>query len=146
MSFGVRQWGALAQTNPSPDYGEACGPLRATSQVYEPGVRPIGPVITRWSDYSGTDPDPVAAAYFYAYNQSPLPPTIPDNGRYETWLSRVLIDCSLDANGDGTTDLFDLGSFEAMFVSGASRSDYRADGVLTVDDLIAYTIDLIGPP
>ncbi|MCC6661801.1 MAG: hypothetical protein IT437_13045 [Phycisphaerales bacterium] len=96
-----------------------------------------------WGDYTGTGSDPVAGGVFWAHAQYPF-----GEGTTNVWrsvLSRTDLSCGLDADGDGAATAGDLAAFLQAYAAGSSRADYSADGVLTIQDMTAFAIDLAGP-
>ena len=109
------------------------------------GLAPfVHPTNNGWGDFTGSNPDPIAPGIFWGHGQvsdgSSGPTTL-----WKTWVSRRVLGCGLDIDGDGATNAMDLGAFLGLYAQGRPESDYKADGIIDASDMNALVTDLNGP-
>lgn len=95
------------------------------------------------ADYTGTGADPSAASIFYGHGAI-AKGTVSPAEQWESRAIKYLVSCGLDVNGDGVTDGGDMLAFGTLWQQGSSQADYHSDGVVDVQDLSAFHIDLYG--
>lgn len=103
----------------------------------------------RWSDYSGTSPDPTNACIFWGHSlQTELPTSNPPLvDQWESYLTKYRVCNSsqnsfADVDGDGEVSMKDYDEFLALFRAGDRRGDANADGFHDMLDVLMISDEM----